>query len=623
MSTRLAWLTCAILVCFCIVVGKLVVLQVTGPDRYVDRARFQRLSAETLRAPRGAIYDRNGQPLVTSVDRQSIWADPKLVVDPRGTARALAPVLGMDEVTIHSSLLTSGRFVYLQRQVPDETAAAVQALALPGIGTLAEPTRNRPAGDLAEAVIGSTDIDNFGVSGLELQLDELLRGTDGEMVAERGPLGQSIPSGERRVQPAVRGSNVVLTLDRDLQAMVEIALANQVDAVQAAGGTALLMNPTTGEILAMATVKRDASTGLVRNDAENFSVSGTYEPGSVMKIVPVAALIDKGVVGPQTPQDVPSSILVHDAVFVDDHPIILDPVTRPQATVLDVMAESSNVGTIQLAQKLGDRALASALAVFGFGRTTKMGLDAEVGGSVPLVEDWYGTTLPSIAIGHTITATPLQVLTAYNAIANGGEWVRPKLISSQIDASGYQVDRPAADRKRIMKPETAAAMRTMLSAVVNDGTGSKAAVEGYEVAGKTGTAWKLRANGNYGDGKDRDYMATFVGFAPAENPRISMIVVIDEPRTAYYGGSAAAPVFGAVARQVLAGFDVMPYAADNPRSPTGNNLRALPSAAIPATTLRPTTTTTPPPPPTTAPPPSTAPGPTPTATSSPTATSRG
>jgi len=340
-----------------------------------------------------------------------------------------------------------------------------------------------------------------------------------------------------------------------------------------------------------------------------------------MKIVPVAALIDKGVVGPQTPQDVPSSILVHDAVFVDDHPIILDPVTRPRATVLDVMAESSNVGTIQLAQKLGDRALASALAVFGFGRTTKMGLDAEVGGSVPLVEDWYGTTLPSIAIGHTITATPLQVLTAYNAIANGGEWVRPKLISSQIDASGYQVDRPAADRQRIMKPETAAAMRTMLSAVVNDGTGSKAAVEGYEVAGKTGTAWKLRANGNYGDGKDRDYMATFVGFAPAENPRISMIVVIDEPRTAYYGGSAAAPVFGAVARQVLAGFDVMPYAAGNPRSPTGNNLRALPSAAIPATTLRPTTT--PPPPPTTAPPPSTAPGPTPTATSSPTATSRG
>jgi len=622
MRGRLVWVTCAVLVCFCVVVGKLVFLQVAGPDRYVDRARFQRLSAETLRAPRGAIFDRNGQPLVTSVERQSIWADPKFVVDPRGTAQALAPLLGRDPVGIHADLLTSGRFVYLQRQVSDDVAAAVQALGLPGIATLAEPTRSRPAGDLAEAVIGSTNIDNVGVSGLELQLDELLRGTDGEMVAERGPLGQSIPSGERRVQPAVRGSNVVLTLDRDLQAMVEIALANQVDAVQAAGGTALLMNPTTGEILAMATVKRDATTGQVRNDAENFSVSGTYEPGSVMKVVPIAALVDRGVVGPDTPQVVPSSIVVHDVAFSDDHPIILDPVTRPQATVLDVMAESSNVGTIKLAQQLGDRGLASALAVFGFGRTTKVGLDAEVGGSVPFVEDWSGTTLPSIAIGHTMTATPLQVLTAYNAIANGGEWVRPKLISSEIDATGKQVDRPAADRQRIMKPETSSAMRRMLAAVVKDGTGSKAAVEGYEVAGKTGTAWKLRANGDYGAGKDRDYVATFVGFAPADNPRISMIVVIDEPRTAYYGGSAAAPVFGAVARQVLANYDVMPYTANNPRSPTGNNLRALPSAAIPATTLRPTTTV-PAPTSTTAAPPSSVPGATTTVTVAPTSTSRG
>lgn len=574
---RLVVVVVAVLACFGVLVGKLAQLQAVSPDRYRAQAKSQRFHEETLRAPRGAILDRNGEPLATSVERRSIWADPALVTDPLGAARALAGPLGRPVEELQRQLTNESRFEYLSRSVDDRVADAVEALALPGVATLPEPARYQPSGDLAQGIIGYTDTDGVGIAGVEKQFDAVLTGTDGSLVQERARDGHTIPAGEHSIEPAKPGRGVVLTLDRELQYVAEQAVAERVHELRAKWGLALVMNPKTGEILASASVVGAGDGKPVRNSAQNYAFATTYEPGSVMKLVTLAGVIEAGIARAGDYQHVPTSIQVADALYRDDTRAATE-----DLTVRQIFSKSSNVGTIGLAVKLGKTKLLQTLDRFGFGKSTDIGFDQEEWGELPPVDRW-DTDLSSMAIGQALTATPLQVLLAYNAAANGGEYVPPSLVRATVDADGAEHREPSKQATRVVSEDTAAQLRSMAASVVAEGTGAQARVEGYDVAGKTGTAWKA-SSGTYGNDGARAYSATFVGFAPAENPKLSMIVVIDEPAGAEYaGGLAAAPVFARIAKQALIKLDVAPRSDGTDRSPTAVGVRAKASVAPPTT----------------------------------------
>lgn len=578
-SGRLTSLVLIALLLFILLVAKLANLQAMSPDRYREQARDQRISSEILPATRGAIVDRHGDPLVTTVTRKTIYTDPATV--PKGQAPAMAamlsPLLSVDAAVLQEKLQAPGNFEYLARKVSEETAQAVEALRLPGIYSLDEATRLKPAEDLALSVVGRVDTENEGISGIEAAYDESLTGTPGELVRERSLAGDhTIPSAAQRIEPAVPGSTITLTLDRNLQQVTERAVAEGMSAVWAKAGTAIVMDTASGEILALASLRTDDGTGTVLNDDQNRAITTTYDPGSVMKIVTMAGAIETGLVNASTVRQVPTEARFADEIFVDDSRF------QPEAmTVTDILARSSNVGTMLLAEDLGAKALSQGLTGFGFGSATGIGLAHEEPGQVPPRARWSDSSLPTIAIGQGINATPLQVLMAYNTVANDGEFVSPSVVRSVVSSDNEDVSRVVPNRRRVISADTAAQLRSMLGAVVTQGTGSQAAVEGYEVAGKTGTAWKWRNEAEqYGRDGDRDYLATFVGFAPVSAPRFSIIVVLDEPRSAAYtGGAAAAPVFAAIAQQALRSKDIAPEAPGWTQRADGANLRARPAQA--------------------------------------------
>ncbi|MEZ5263333.1 MAG: penicillin-binding protein 2 [Acidimicrobiales bacterium] len=573
-------ITLFVLGAFAALLVKLADLQAVSPDRYAERARSQRMSVETLPATRGAIVDRNGEPLVTTVTRKTIYTDPANVdpADAPAMARALAPLLGEPAASIEERLTApDSNFQYLARKVDDEVAERVMALGYDGVYTLDEATRLKPADDLALSVIGSVDTENVGISGLELAYDTVLTGTPGEITQERSLGGDhTIPDGQQRLEPATPGSTLMLTIDRNLQQVVEKAVADQVTALSARAGTAVVMDKATGEILALASIVNTEKGGAA-NDEQNRAVTTTFEPGSVMKLVTMAGAIESGLVASWTVRTVPPEASFYDYTFRDDQRF-----QEERMTVTDILARSSNVGTMLLAKDLGEERLADGFAQFGFGRSTGIGVENEEPGNVPALADWSGTSLPTMAIGHGLTATPLQLLAAYNAIANDGEYVSPTLVHSIVTPDGDDATRIVADKHRVVSENTARQLQAMLGTVVSSGTGARAAVPGYHVAGKTGTAWKARSDGTYGSNGDRDYLATFVGFAPAEQPRFSIIVAIDEPQGGNYsGGLAAAPVFAAVARQALLSYDIPPDAEGWAQPADGTNLRARPAEAPP------------------------------------------
>ncbi len=565
-------ITMFVLAAFAALLLKLAGLQAMSPQKYAAQAREQRLNVHELPASRGAIVDRNGEPLVTTVERKTIYTDPANVPDGMvdEMAHTLSPLLKVPESTLQDKLRDDSNFQYLARKVDDDVAGKVMALGYEGIYSLDEATRLKPANDLALSVIGSVDTENVGISGVERAYDELLTGTPGKVTQERSLGGDhTIPDGKQRVEPATPGSTVMLTIDRNLQQVVEKAVADQVTALNAKGGTAVVMDTSTGEVVALASIVNGAKDG-ASNDEQDRAITTTYETGSVMKLVTMSEAIETGLVASWTVRDVPPSTDFYGSQFRDDYRYEAE-----KMTVTDILARSSNVGTMLLAKDLGEENLAAGFDAFGFGRTTGLGLEQEEPGYVPPLSEWSGTSLPTMAIGQGLTATPLQLLAAYNTIANNGEYVSPTLVHSIVSPDGDDATRIVADRHRVVSENTAQQLQNMLTTVVAAGTGVRAAVPGYRVAGKTGTAWKARSDGTYGSDGDRDYLATFVGFAPAENPRFSIIAVIDEPKGSNYsGGLAAAPVFSAIARQTMLSFDIPPDAEGWTQPADGSNLRA-------------------------------------------------
>ena len=523
-------------------------VQVLAADRYAAVGESQRVRSLQLPAERGSIFDRAGRDLALTMPQRTVWANPRLVSDPLKVAETLAPIVGVDQGLLQSRLSRDAAFVYLARKIDDDVAKQVEALDLDGVFFMDEPERFLPAGQLAAPVVGRVGLDNQGLSGLEAQYENVLVGRAGRKLVEHDPRGREIPGGVREFRPPVRGDDLVLTIDRSLQYETERALAREIVIANALGGMVIVMETATGEILALANLsKRPEGVG---PSGSNTAVTNVYEPGSVNKLITISAALEEGIIGPADSLVVPDTIKVADHVF-SEH----DPHPTERWSITDIMANSSNVGTIMLGQRLGKDRIDHYLRQFGFGARTRLGFPGESAGLLLPPKKWSGTTIATVSIGQGIAVTALQMLAAYNTIANDGTYVAPKLVRATVGADGTQRPTPPAERRRALSERTARRITAMLDQAVRSGTGELAAIEGYSVAGKTGTARKplVGARGY----KAGAYMSSFAGFVPAERPALTGIVILDEP-TPIYGGLVAAPVFAEVMRYGLRQFRIPP-----------------------------------------------------------------
>jgi cell division protein FtsI (penicillin-binding protein 3) len=534
-------------------VAQLLRIQVLERDRYVSWGEDQRLVHEPLPGDRGDIFDRNGEELAISLNAPMVYADPLLVTDPATEAEALAPVLGVEVADVQALLATEGRFVYLARQTTEDVAQQVRALGLDGVFIDEEPQRFHPAGQaLGRGVLGFVGFDNQAWSGLEVQYDNTLAGIPGELISERGLNGRTIPEGERERRPAVDGADLALTIDRALQFEVEQTLAEHVVATGAQGGVVIITEPATGDILAMASIGRDED-GDVGVATDNRAVTWVYEPASVMKAVTFAAVLDEGIATRESARTISDEIQIYEETFTDD-----ERYGERVMSVTDILVRSSNTGTILWAEKLGRDRFHSHLEAFGFGSQTALGFPGESAGLLPDAADWSGTSFATIAIGQGIAVTPVQMLMSFNALANGGLYVAPRLVSTVTTADG-ETHVPATATRRVVSQQTADDVTEMLTRVAQDGTARNALVPGYKVAAKTGTARKALASGGYQDADGNfHHVATVAGFFPADDPGYSMIVILDEPTTEIYASRVAAPLFAELAGWTLRHYRVSP-----------------------------------------------------------------
>ena len=524
-------------------VWRLVYFQILDSERYIAHGVSQRMKTEKVFAQRGSILDRYGVDLAVSVPRRSLVADSRLVEDPVLTAKALIQIIGGDLEELEEKLSSGKQFVYVARQVEDRFVDAVLSLKLSGIYTLKEQSRVRPDGDSVLAIIGRTDIDGNGISGLEKSHDEYLSGANGLKIVERGPRGSTIPGGEYSLEAAENGETVVSTLDRSLQFEAEKILISGVDKAEAKGGLLVAMRPSNGEILASVAVERNAD-GVTKQVSEHRSATWTFEPGSIIKPLTFSAVLDAGVASMNSVRKVADEIHVHDSDFSDwfDH-------DESDWSVSEILYRSSNVGTILWAQEIGPSLLHNKLQKFGIGRRSELNFPGEANGILLPVEKWSGTSLPTIAIGQGVSVTPVQMLTAYATLANRGVKPAPTLVRGMGNNVDMLENPVNAQPERVINSQTAESLVEIIETVVSSGTGRNAQVPGYRVAGKTGTAWKPQLGGYGEEREDRRYVVSFAGFFPVEEPEIVALVVVDEPSaSADSGGKAAAPIFADFAK---------------------------------------------------------------------------
>jgi cell division protein FtsI (penicillin-binding protein 3) len=510
--------------------------------RPLDRmAKGQHDATIEVPAARGSILDRNGVELAIGRQAITVYANPRHVADPRATAIAAGRVLRIDPERLYPKLADRSRgFVYLARKVDPVRAEALKALDLTGLGFYAEERRAYPQASVASHVLGFAGLDNRGLAGLELRLDRMLAGRNGRQTVVRDAFGRTIDV--LSAVPPVEGRNVRLTLDNTLQANAQSVLLRTARSWRARAASAVVLDPSTGEVLAMASEPGFDANRFSEVDDDtrrNRAVTDTYEPGSTLKVVTVAAALSEGLVTPSTSFSLSPSIHVADRVIHEAHR------TRTERmTVAEILSRSSNVGTITLAELLGRSRLETWVERFGFGKKTGVDFPGETSGILPYY--WSGSTIGTLPIGHGIAVTPVQMAAAYAAVANGGVWHGPHLVA----------DRPVK-RRRVISRQVSDQLMSMLRDVVIEGTGTEAEVEGYQVAGKTGTAAKPDPNGGYSKSR---YVASFVGLVPASAPRLVVLVTVDEPRGAIWGGVVAAPAFQEIARFALQYLEIPPDA---------------------------------------------------------------
>ena len=500
-------------------------------------AATQQLTAEAVPAQRGAIADRNGIDLAVSEPAQDISATPYLVKEPLAAAQKLAPLLGEPQPKVLRELSERSGFVYLKRALPAKQARAVMALKIAGIAGAPVMHRVYPRGDLAAQVLGVVGTEGNGLSGLEYSRNALLHGHAGQRHVVSDAIGQPVSITE--THPEVPGAPISLTLDANIQQRTEDVLGAVGKVFSPKDATAIVMDPRSGAILAMANwpqVNANDPSAASPEDLQNRAVSFDYEPGSTFKAVTVAGALQQGLVTPTSSFEIPDQIKVADRTIHDDTEHATESLTTAQ-----ILAQSSNVGAIKVGALEGAQNFSTWVTKFGFGKRSGIELPGEEIGQVPPVSHYSGSSMGNLPIGQGQLVTPLQMASAYSAIANGGI-LRPPHI---IDSVGGQ-PQPEPQGRRVISSQTAASLRQMLEGVLAPGgTASEVSIPGYQLAGKTGTASKVdQATGEYSKSR---YVASFMGFAPASNPKLLCAVIVDEPQSgSIFGGTVAAPAFGQI-----------------------------------------------------------------------------
>ncbi len=527
-------------------------LQVVSASRFSRMAAAQHVLTRALVAPRGTLYDRNGVVLAMSVRAPSVFANPRHVVAKTRTAIRLAKLIDQDPEFISQRLSRDKGFVWLARHVDPAIQEALQPFRREGIGLLEEPQRMYPQGRLAAHLLGDVDIDQKGLEGLELAFNGVLRGYPGWESTLRDARGQALLGPWTvRMEPA-SGYEAVLTLDSVVQGAVEEALAWGVEKFHAKGGSVIVMDPQTGDILALAnqpTFDPNQPGRVPAENRRNRAITDLFEPGSVFKIVTASALLEEGLVHPN------ERFFCEEGSYrtVGRH-VLHDHRPHGWLTFHEAIQYSSNIGTTKAAQRLAPEVLYRYIRAFGFGKATALELPGEVSGMIAPPTKWSKLSPFIIPIGHEVAVTPIQLAVMTAVIANGGWRVRPRLVARLQTSTGETVRRyDRSSRERILRAETADVLQEMLISVVESGTGQLANIQGLTVAGKTGTAQKLEPNGRYSHSR---YVASFVGYGPVPDPRFVMVVTIDESKPAYFGGVVSAPVFRRVVEKLMGYWDL-------------------------------------------------------------------
>ena len=524
-------------------------IQAIDGAQYAAMAIHQHRETVVVPAPRGTIFDRNGDPLAIGEQATTVYANPQQVDRPRDLTLAAAKALDLPPQTVYAQLTdrTKG-FVYLARKANIEKAAALEKLEFPGLGFYPEELRTYPQGRVAAQVLGFAGTDNKGLEGLERSLEKVLGGRSGSQTIVKDPSGRALDVVATR--PEYPGKNVRLSIDSQIQANAEAVLTDTVRRWGASAASAIVMDPYTGAVLAMAVAPGFNANRFPTTRADrrrNRAVTDTYEPGSTFKLVTISAALQEGVVSPRTTFRLAPTIRVADRVIHEAHIRGTE-----RLSVRQIVEESSNIGTVTIAERLGPGRLASWIDRFGFGHSTGIDFPGESAGFALPLNKWSGSTIGTVPIGQGIAVTPMQMARAYSAIANGGTLVTPYLVD-RVDGQSV----PHGTKQRIVSHAVSEQMLSMLRGVVLEGTGTEAAIPGYTVAGKTGTAAKVDPSGRYSTTR---YVASFVGMVPATKPRLVIMVMVDEPHGAIWGGVVAAPAFQQIARFNLQHLEVPPDA---------------------------------------------------------------
>ncbi|MDD5748289.1 MAG: penicillin-binding protein 2 [Actinomycetota bacterium] len=538
---RVATVVVVFFLCLAVVCIRLVIIQGIEARRYKQIADKQRFSLLTVTPRRGTIFDREGEILAISEDVTTIYATPYQVKNASSAAKKIARVLGEDESDVQKKLNSKKGFCYIAKKVDNRVAQKIKKMKIEGIGFISESKRFYPMGKVASQILGVVDTDNKGQTGLELYHESLLGGRQGQIAIEKDASGLPIPGSEKVKTYPSDGTDVTLTIDSEIQSYLEKSLESAVEEYNAKASTGFVMDCNTGDILAMAsypTFDPNERDTLELSAMRNRAITDVFEPGSCLKVLTAAAALEEKVVTPGTIIHVPKELRIYDKIFKD-----AVPVGARDLPFTEVISQSSNVGTIEVSQKIGSERLYRYLNLFGLGHKTGVDYPGEVRGIVPACDDWSGTSIATIGIGQGVSVTALQLGCVLGAVANGGEKVYPHFLKARIKGSHMEDCGLGGLGEEIISEKTAQELKLILEKVVEPGgTGTKARIKFYRVGGKTGTAEKPNVGA---PGYSGTYMATFAGFAPVENPRLVTVIVLDEP-CPIWGGSTAAPVFSEV-----------------------------------------------------------------------------
>jgi cell division protein FtsI (penicillin-binding protein 3) len=543
---RIGLLFAAFLLCFLVIVGRALWLQGVQGSQLASEAVSQQTETVTVPGLRGSLLDRRGNELATSEDAVTVYATPYQVKNPPRAAEKLAPILDLDKAEVLESLTAESGFSYVAHKVSLEAAGRIERLELEGIGELPDSRRIYPQGEMAGQVVGAVGSENQGLTGLEAGEEGILGGEDGERRIVKDALGEPIRL--ETVTEASDGEDIQLTLDPLIQEKTEQVLGEVGETYAPKGATAIVMDPQSSEILAMANwppVDPSDLSSVSNEDLINKATGFTYEPGSTFKAFTVASALEEKLVTPASEFTLAPTIQVADRVIEDSHPRGTE--TMSVATIL---AHSSNVGAVTIGLEVGAEKFSRWINRFGFGRPTGVQFPAEEQGIVPELDEYSGSTMGNLPIGQGLAVTPMQMMAGYAAIADGGVLRQPQLVKR---IGEEEVQEPKG--RRVIKEDVATQVREMLEGVLAPGgTASEVSVPGYTLAGKTGTA-EVAENGTYSETK---FVASFIGFAPAQNPKLLAAVIVDQPQGDYYGGSVAGPAFGSIAGFALPYLGVAP-----------------------------------------------------------------